>query len=78
MHVDYNNSLELKEQVEGINFSPNYEEKEAIFQPIFEELSNQGNSSVDYYKLQERLLSTGKFYAGEAVLMIEYMKKMVK
>jgi hypothetical protein len=75
MHVDYNISMELKEQVEGINFSPNYEEKEAIFQPIFEELSNQGNSSVDYYNLQERLLLTGKFYAGESGLMIEYMKK---
>jgi hypothetical protein len=75
MHVDENNSLELKEEVEGIMFSPNYEEKEPIFQRVFEELSNQGNGSVDYHNLQERLLSTGKFYAGEAVLMIDHMVK---
>jgi hypothetical protein len=33
---------------------------------------------VDYNKLHGRLLSTGKFYAGEAVLMIEHMEKIGK
>jgi hypothetical protein len=33
---------------------------------------------VSYDKLQERLISTGKFYAGEAVLMIEHMVKSGK
>jgi hypothetical protein len=33
---------------------------------------------VTYDKLQERLISTGKFYAGEAVLMIEHMEKIGK
>jgi hypothetical protein len=28
--------------------------------------------------LQERLVSTGKFYAGEAVLMIEHLEKIGK
>ena len=75
MHVDEKNSLEPKDEVEGIKFSPDYEEKEPIFQRVFEELSNHANGSVDYYNLQERLLSTGKFYAGEAVLMIDHMVK---
>jgi hypothetical protein len=30
---------------------------------------------VAYDKLQEGLISTGKFYAGDAVLMIEHMQK---
>jgi hypothetical protein len=33
---------------------------------------------VDHYKLYGRLLSTGKFYAGDAVLMIEHMEKIGK
>ena len=33
---------------------------------------------VSYDKLQERLISTGKFYAGESVLMIEHMEKIGK
>jgi hypothetical protein len=33
---------------------------------------------VSYDKLQERLISTGKFYAGEAVLMIDHMEKIGK
>jgi hypothetical protein len=33
---------------------------------------------VSYNKLQERLISTGKFYTGEAVLMIEHMEKTGK
>jgi hypothetical protein len=61
-----------------IKFSLNYEEKEPIFWRIFGELSNQSNGLVDYYKLHQRLISTGKFYAGDAVLMIEYMEKICK
>ncbi len=70
--------LEPKEEGEGIKFTPDYEEKESVFWCIFEELSNDGNGLVDYYKLQERLLSTGKFYAGDAVLMIEHIEKIGK
>ena len=70
--------LEPKEEGEGIKFTPDYEEKEPVFWCIFEELSNDGNGLVDYEKLQERLLSTGKFYAGDAVLMIEHMEKIGK
>ncbi|MFL6343480.1 MAG: hypothetical protein ACJ72U_18295 [Nitrososphaeraceae archaeon] len=71
--------MEPKEDVEGIKFSLDYEAKEPIFWHVFEKLSNDGNDGnglVDYEKLQERLLSTGKFYAGDAVLMIEYMEKI--
>jgi hypothetical protein len=70
--------LEPKEEGEGIKFTPDYEEKEPVFWCIFEELSNDGNGLVDYYKLQERLLSTGKFYAGDAVLMIEHIENIGK
>jgi hypothetical protein len=79
--LNYNSSstgLEPKEEGEGIKFTPDYEEKEPVFWCIFEELSNDGNGLVDYYKLQERLLSTGKFYAGDAVLMIEHIEKIGK
>jgi hypothetical protein len=41
-------------------------------------LSNDNNGLVDYDKLHGRLLSTGKFFAGEAVLMIEHMEKIGK
>ncbi|MFL6471647.1 MAG: hypothetical protein ACJ71H_12455 [Nitrososphaeraceae archaeon] len=74
--LNYNSSstgLEPKEEGEGIKFTPDYEEKEPVFWCIFEELSNDGNGLVDYYKLQERLLSTGILYAGDAVLMIEQL-----
>jgi hypothetical protein len=70
--------LEPKEDVEEIKFSPDYEAGEPIFWRAFEELSNDGNGLVDYEKLQERLLSTGKFYAGDAVLIIEHMEKTAK
>ena len=33
---------------------------------------------MSYDKLQEGLISTGKFYAGEAGLMIEHMEKIGK
>jgi hypothetical protein len=39
---------------------------------------NDNNALVSYDKLQEILISTGKFYAGEAVLMIEHMEKIGK
>jgi hypothetical protein len=46
-----------------------------IFWHVFEELSDQGNELVNYDKLQERLISTGKFYASDAFMMIEHMEK---
>jgi hypothetical protein len=68
--------LEPKKQ--EIQFTPDYKAGKPIFLRVFEELSNDGNGLVDHYKLHGRLLSTGKFYAGEAVLMIEHMKKIGK
>jgi hypothetical protein len=70
--------LELGEEATEIKFTPNYEAGEPIFLRVFEELSNDGNRLVDHYKLHGRLLSTGKFFAGEAVLMIEHMEKIGK
>jgi hypothetical protein len=69
--------LELKEEEKEIRFTPDYEAGEPIFWRVFEELSNDGgNGLVDHYKLHGRLLSTGKFFVGEAVLMIEHMEKI--
>ncbi|MFL6318217.1 MAG: hypothetical protein ACJ73C_15975 [Nitrososphaeraceae archaeon] len=69
--------MESKKQ--KIKFTPDYEAGEPIFWHVFEELSNDGgNGLVDHYKLHGRLLSTGKFFAGEAVLMIEHMEKIGK
>jgi hypothetical protein len=65
-------------EVEQIKFTPDYEGGKPIFWRVFEELSNEGNGSVDYNKLQERLVSTGQFFVGEAVLMIEHMEKIEK
>jgi hypothetical protein len=62
-----------------IKFTPDYEASEPIFWHAFKELSkNDNNGLVGYDKLQERLISTGKFYVGEAVLMIEQMEKIGK
>jgi|ERR687883_2136622 hypothetical protein len=61
-----------------IKFTPDYKVGEPIFWHAFKELSKNNNESVTYDKLQERLISTGKFYAGEAVLMIEHMEKIGK
>ena len=65
-------------EVERIKFTPDYEAGKPIFWRIFEELANSCNGLVAYDKLQERLISTGKFYAGEAVLMIERIIKIGK
>jgi hypothetical protein len=43
---------------------------------LFKELANDNNGLVQYDNIQERLIATGKFYAGEAVLMIEHMEKI--
>jgi hypothetical protein len=56
----------------------NYEQKEPIFWRVFKELSDKGNELVEHDKLQERLISTGKFYASEAFMMIEHMEKIGK
>lgn len=61
-----------------IKFTPDYKASEPIFWQVFKELSNNNNGLVTYDKLQERLISTGKYYAGEAVLMIEHMEKIGK
>ncbi len=64
---------------EEIKFTPDYKTGEPVFWRVFEELANDsGNGLVDHYKLHGRLLSTGKFYAGDAVLMIEHMVKIGK
>jgi hypothetical protein len=42
---------------------------------LFKDLAKDNNGLVHYDKLQEGLISTGKFDAGEAVLMIEHMEK---
>jgi hypothetical protein len=61
--------LESKKQ--KIKFTPDYEAGEPIFWHVFEELSNDGgNGLVDHYKLHGRLLSIGKFYLGDSVMMI--------
>jgi hypothetical protein len=68
--------LEPKGDAEDIKFALDYEASEPIFWRVFEELSNDHNGLVGYDKLQEILVSTGKFFVGEAVLMIEHMEKI--
>jgi hypothetical protein len=70
-----NTSLESKEK---IKFTPDFEAGEPIFWRVFKELANDNKNLVSYDKLQERLISSGKFYAGESVLMIEHMEKIGK
>ena len=69
--------MEPKE-ADRIKFTLNYEEKEPIFWHVFEELSDNGIEVVDHDKLQQRLISTGKFYASDAFMMIEHMEKSGK
>jgi hypothetical protein len=70
----YDDSLEPNE----IKFTPDFEAGEPIFWGVFKELSKNNNGLVAYDKLQEGLISTGKFYAGDAVLMIEHIEKTGK
>jgi hypothetical protein len=61
-----------------LKFAPDYKVNEPIFLSVFNDLSKNNNGLVYYDKLQERLISTGDFDAGEAVLMIEHMLKIGK
>ena len=45
---------------------------------MFKELLDKGNGVVEHDKLKERLISTGKFYASDAFMIIEYMEKSGK
>jgi hypothetical protein len=81
--INNNRQPEEKEnnEVVGGDFSSSYKDKdkEPIFFDIFEELSNDngngnGGGLVDYENLRLRLISTGKFFAGDAVMMIEHME----
>jgi hypothetical protein len=55
-----------------IKFTPDYEAGKPIFLSVFKELAKDNNGLVHYEKLHESLVSTGKFFVGEAVLMIEH------
>jgi hypothetical protein len=60
---------------EEIKFTPDYK----VFWIVFKDLSkNDDKGLVSYYKLQERLISTGKLDAGASVLMIEHTEKTGK
>jgi hypothetical protein len=59
-----------------IKFTPDYEAGKPIFSQVFEDLAKDNNGLVYYDKLQDRLVSTGQFFVGDAVLMIEYMEKI--
>jgi hypothetical protein len=64
-------------EVVGGDFSLSYKDKdkEPTFLDVFEEMSNDnGSGLVDYENLRLRLISTGKFFAGDAVMMIEHME----
>jgi hypothetical protein len=61
---------------EEIKFTPDYNEKEPVFWRIIDEVSNDG--LVSYGKLRESLISSGQFFVGNAVLMIEHMEKIGK
>jgi len=65
-------------QPNEIKFTPDYKANEPIFWRVFNDISKNSNGLVAYDKLQEGLISTGKFYVGDAVLMIEHMEKTVK
>jgi hypothetical protein len=70
--MDIQNEKQRGGQEIEIEFTPDYKASEPIFWHAFKELSkNDDNGLVSYDRLQERLISTGKFHAGEAVLMIE-------
>jgi hypothetical protein len=73
-HID---SISLEPE-KKIKFTPDFDVTEPVFWRVFKELANTNNGLVAYYNLQERLISTGKFHAGESVLMIEHMEKIGK
>jgi hypothetical protein len=75
---DNGSNISLEPREEEIKFALDYKASEPIFWSVFEELANDHNGLVSYDKLQERLVSTGKFFVGEAVLMIEHMEKIGK
>lgn len=60
---------------QAIKFTAEYNEKEPIFWRVIGEISYD-DGLVEYDKLQERLVATGQFYVGEAILMIEHMEKL--
>jgi len=64
------------EQPEKIKFTPDYEAGKPLFLRVFKELAKDNNGLVRYDKLHERLVSTGKYFVGDAVLMIEHMEKI--
>ena len=61
---------------EEIKFTPDYKAGRPIFLDVFNDIAKDNNGLVAYDKLQERLVSTGQFYVGEAVLMIDHMEKI--
>jgi hypothetical protein len=61
-----------------IKFTPDYKANEPIFWGVFNDISKNNDGLVAYDKLQERLISSGKLDAGQSVLMIEHMEKLVK
>ena len=65
-----------REEPVEIKFTPDYEAGKPIFWRVFKELAKDNNGLVHYEKLHDGLVSTGKFFVGEAVLMIEHMEKI--
>ena len=51
-----------------------------VFWQIFEELQSQSpdKKTVNGHKLKARLVSTNKFFVGDAVLVIERMERTAK
>jgi len=70
-----NRARNLSKKLE-LKLTPDYEAGKPIFLGVFKDLAKYNKGLVHYDKLQDRLVSTGKFYAGEAVLMIEHMEKI--
>jgi hypothetical protein len=71
-------NADMKPKKLEIKFTPDYEAGKPIFLDLFKELAKDNNGLVYYDKLQERLIATGKFDAGKAVLMIDHMEKTGK
>jgi hypothetical protein len=67
---------DTKPEKREIKFTPDYEVGKPIFRRVFEDLATDNNGLVYYDKMQDRLVSTGKFFVGDAVLMIEHMEKI--